>query len=204
MLLYKKYTSHTLFSKGLQKGWFWLCVRGLGLGTDKDCHILNPSSSDHSSTSSSFSLAAQPWALRVKALCLELVLTSASYLQLDLQLELQLTRTVCGTWLYNCLSSTCFMCAYASAPNSTTSTGQSDILISWTGCTCFAVLLLICTGASLDWRLGRGSICYSSNIQVYRFFKKITCGLSFFRISCLEGIIYEPELDNDYIEWIFH
>ena len=46
------------------------------------------------------------------------------------------------------------------SPNSTTSTGQGDIPISSTGCTCFAVLLLIYTGASLDWRLGRGSICY--------------------------------------------
>ena len=24
----EKYTSHTLFSKGLRKGWYWLCVRG--------------------------------------------------------------------------------------------------------------------------------------------------------------------------------
>ena len=38
-----------------------------------------------------------------------------------------LTQTVCGTWLYNCLSSTCFLWAYESAPNSTTSTGQGDI-----------------------------------------------------------------------------
>ena len=37
------------------------------------------------------------------------------------------------------------------------STGQGDIP---TGCTCFAVLTLIYTGASLDWRIGRGWICY--------------------------------------------
>ena len=48
------------------------------------------------------------------------------------------------------------------SPNSTTSTGQGDIPISSTGCTCFTVLPLIYTGASLDWRLGRGSICYST------------------------------------------
>ena len=24
----EKYTSHSLFSKGLRKGWYWLCVRG--------------------------------------------------------------------------------------------------------------------------------------------------------------------------------
>ena len=56
----KKYTSHTLFSKGLRKGWCWLCVRG-ELETEIDCHILTPSSSDPSSTSSSFCWAAQPW-----------------------------------------------------------------------------------------------------------------------------------------------
>ena len=46
------------------------------------------------------------------------------------------------------------------SPNSTTSTGQGDIPISSTGCTCFAVLPLIYTGASLDWQLSRGSISY--------------------------------------------
>ena len=45
------------------------------------------------------------------------------------------------------------------SPNSTTSTGQGDIPISSTGSTCFAVIPFIYTGASLDWRLGRGSIC---------------------------------------------
>ena len=79
---------------------------------------------------------------------------------LHLQLELQLTQAACGIWLYNCLKSTCFLWAYASAPNSATSTGQGDIPISSTGWTCFAVLPLIYTGASLDWRLRRGSICY--------------------------------------------
>ena len=49
-----------------------------------------------------------------------------------------------------------------SSPNLTTSTGQGDISISSTGCTCFAVLPRIYTGASLDWLLGRGSICYSN------------------------------------------
>ena len=62
----------------------------------------------------------------------------------------ELTQSVCSTWLYNCLTPTCFMWAYASAPNSTTSTGQG--------------VSLIYTGASLDWRLGRGSICYNMNL----------------------------------------
>ena len=52
-------------------------------------------------------------------------------------LKLQLTQAVCGTWLYNCLMPTSFLWAYAFAPNSTTSTGQGDIPISLTGCTCY-------------------------------------------------------------------
>ena len=62
----EKYTSHTLFSKGLRKGWCWIYVR-VELETKRDCHILTPSSSDHSSTSSSFCLAAQPGSLRAQA-----------------------------------------------------------------------------------------------------------------------------------------
>ena len=80
--------------------------------------------------------------------------------------ELELTATsqaICGTWLYNCLTFTCFLWAYASAPNSTTSTGQGDIPTSSTRCTCLAVLLLIYTGAPLDWQLSRGSICYTGS-----------------------------------------
>ena len=71
-----------------------------------------------------------------------------------------LTIAVCGTWLYNCPMSTCFLWAYASATITefNTSTGQGDIPIFSTGCTCFTVLPLIYTGASFDWRLGRGSI----------------------------------------------
>ena len=43
--------------------------------------------------------------LRAQAVCLELVLTPlASYIQL----QLELTHAVCGTWLYNCLTVTCF------------------------------------------------------------------------------------------------
>ena len=107
-LLYKNIPL-TLYSR---KVWCWLCVRGeLEKGTD--CYILNPNSSDYRSTSFTFWLG---WlnlgSLRTQALCLELVLTLlASYLQL----ELQLTQGVCGTWLYNCLSSTCILWAYASA-----------------------------------------------------------------------------------------
>ena len=137
--LYKKiYLSHFI-----RKDWCCLCVRG-ELETETDCYILTQSSSDHSSTSSSFCWAAQPWvtegpsplsragshsasmlsptATAIRTLCLELTTTD---------------QAVCDTWLYDCLTTTCFLWAYASAPNSTSSTGQGDIPISSTGCTCF-------------------------------------------------------------------
>ena len=166
----KIYHSHFI-----RKSWCWLCVRG-ELETETDCYILTQSSSDHRSTSFAFWLGCSTvghwgpkpsvwswFSLRGHPIsnCLEL-----NWLQLRQQLELPasnwLTQAVCGTWLYNCLISTCFPWAYESAPNSTTSTGQSDIPISSTGCTCFAALPLIYTGASLDWRLGWESVCYSS------------------------------------------
>ena len=63
--------------------------------------------------------------------------------------------------------------AYASTLNSTMSTGQGDILISSTGCTCFAVLLLIYTGASLDWQprvnMLQSSHTYFSKLYMWNF-----------------------------------
>ena len=98
---------------------------------------------------------------------------------LQLQLELKsnwLTQAVSGTWLYNCLTATCLLWAYASAPNLTTSTGQGDIPISSTGCICFAIVLLIYTGASLDWRLGQGSLCYKLfEIELFLTLKLFLC-----------------------------
>ena len=94
-LLHKNIISYTLFSKG----WCLLCVR-YELETRTDCYI-DPSSSDHSSTSSSSWLGCSTvghWG--PKALCLPLALNSASCLQL--------TPTDLGTWLYNCLPSICF------------------------------------------------------------------------------------------------
>ena len=90
----EKYTAHTLFSKGLQKSWCWLCVRG-ELETETDCHILTPSSSDDSSTSPLFCCASRPGSWGSQALRLELALTPrTSYLlqRLELQLELQLPK----------------------------------------------------------------------------------------------------------------
>ena len=144
----------------LERGCF-LCVRG-ELETGTDCYILTQSSSDHSSTSLRPGWAAQLWVTDGhKPSVYKLILTLASCPPTDCNWNwTDPTQAVCGTWLYFCLMPTCFLWAYASAPNSTTSTGEGDIPISSTGCTCFAVLPLIYTGASLDWWLGQGSICY--------------------------------------------
>ena len=148
------------------------------LETGTDCYILTQSSSDHSSTSSSFCWAAQPWVTKGRNPLSEAgshsagILSPTAWNWLTRTDWLQvtncnwLTQAVCGTWLYNCLTSTCFLWAYASVPNSTTSTSQGDIPTSSTGCTCLAVLLLFYTCAYLDWQLGRGSIC-NSNIYIY-------------------------------------
>ena len=88
----KIYVSHFILGRRC-----FLCVRGeLEMGTD--CYILTQSSSDHSSTSFASWLGCS-----TVGHCLELVLTPlASYLQLEL------TQAVCGTWLYLCLTPTCF------------------------------------------------------------------------------------------------
>ena len=87
--------------------------------------------------------------LRAQALCLELVLTlQATTTGTELQLELQLPQTVCGTWLYNCLTPTCFLWAshlHWIQPVHR-SRWYSDI---------FDQMHLF-----LDWRFSRRSICY--------------------------------------------
>ena len=69
------------------------------------------------------------------ALCWVLVLSTASYLQLD---WLQLTEPVCGPGLYNCLTSTCFLWASHLHPIQSVYS-QGYTLISSTGCTCFLI-----------------------------------------------------------------
>ena len=145
----------------IRKGWCWLCVRG-ELETGTDCYILTQSSSDRSSTSFASWLGCStvghwgPQALSRPADSHAGILSSTDF---NCDWNWTGTQAVCGTWLYNCLTYTCFLWASASAPNSTTSTGQGDIPISSNGYTCFNVLPLIYTGASLDWRLGHRSIC---------------------------------------------
>ena len=78
---------------------------------------------------------------------------TATGTELELTNRNWLTQAVCGTWLYNCLTSTCFLWAYASAPNSTTSTGQGVIPISSTGCTCLAYLHRCISWLTARWRV---------------------------------------------------
>ena len=98
----EKYTSHTLFVRVACEG---------RVGDWTDCNILTPSSPDYSSTFFSFCWAAQPGVLRAQALCWEPVLTASNYNSNSNCNWLQLTRTVCGTGLYNCLMSICFLWA---------------------------------------------------------------------------------------------
>ena len=120
-----------------------------------------------------------------------------------------LPQAVCGTWLYNCLTPTYFLWAYASALNSTTSTGQGDIPISSTGCTYFAVLPLIYTGASLDWRLGRGSIFYTNHthnnhtqthihVYIYIYVCVCVCGCVCVSVCSFYSVYYFAHLLNQF------
>ena len=61
--------------------------------------------------------AAQPWVTEgpKPSVCRWPAIRHLVLNWLQLQLELGLTQAVCGTWLYNCLTTTCFLWAYASA-----------------------------------------------------------------------------------------
>ena len=120
----EKYNSHTLFkmvAKGLQKGYEWEVSWNLNI----HCNIFAPSSSVFSSTSFSFSLAAQPGAL---------VLT-ASNCNKWLQTLTPTNWTACCAESYHCLTSTCFL--WASHMHRIQPVyRQGYPLISSTGCTC--------------------------------------------------------------------
>ena len=136
----------TLISKGLRKGRERImCEKWVGDGTS--CNILTPSSLDYSSTSFSFG---GPWGLQ--ALCLELVLTASNCNSNSNCNWLQLTQTVCGTWLYNCLTFTCFL--WASHVHWIQPVHRSK----------WHLRRPRPDAPVLDWRLGRRSICYTFNI----------------------------------------
>ena len=92
-LLYKNIISHTLFSKG----WWLLCVRDEP-ETGTDCYI------DPVVLLSHLGWVAQTWVTEgpKPSLCRWL---SFRHLVPN---WLQLARTASGTWLYNCLTFTCF------------------------------------------------------------------------------------------------
>ena len=112
-----------------QKGWCWLCVRG-ELETGTDCYILTQSSSDYSSTSSS------SW------------LGLLNHGSLRAQSPLPAAGSHAGI-----LSPTDSNSNW-NWPKPSVAPGY--IIVSRPPAS--AVPLLIYTGASLDWRLSRGSI----------------------------------------------
>ena len=137
----EKYTSHTLFKRDA-KG---LCVRG-ELDTEQTATYWPqvPLSLTALLSRSDGLLNRGSW--RHSPLW-ELVLTTASYLQL--------TEPVCGTGLYNCLTSTQFKpSTFKVRPWYL----RPDAPI-------------IYTGASLIWQLGRGSICYALWLRVVVLFR---------------------------------
>ena len=151
-LLYKIYLSHLI-----RKGWYFLCVRG-ELKTETDCFILTPSSSDHSSTSSHSDglLNRGSWGPKPSVW---------SWFSL---------RHLISNW--NCNSNSNWpkpsvAHGYIIVWRSPASCGRTQLhriqprpqvkvifRHPWPGAPVSA-LPLIYTGASLDWRLGRGPIC---------------------------------------------
>ena len=97
-----------------------------------NCNILTPSSFVFSSTSFSFCWAAQSGVLRAHS---PLLGAGSLYSILNPTIWLQLTEPVCRTGLYNCLTSTCFLCASHLHPIQPVHS-QGYTLIYSTGCTC--------------------------------------------------------------------
>ena len=116
----------SLYSKGLRKG----CARVMcewWVADWTDCNILTdiPLSLAALLSRSAGLLNRGSWG---PSPLWELVLTTASYLQL--------TQPVCGNGLYNCLTSTCFLWASHLHPIQSVHS-QCYTLISSTGCTCY-------------------------------------------------------------------
>ena len=91
--------------------------------------------------------------LKAKALGWELVLTASNCNSNSNCNWLQLTQTVCGTVLYNCLIFTCFQCGR----NCTKFNPSTVKVIPWY---LRPDAPVIYTGASLNWQLGWGPLCY--------------------------------------------
>ena len=154
-LLYKKYISHTLFSKGNVS-----CVWELSWRREQTATYWPQVLLTIAALLSHSGWAAQPWVTEGPSPLSGAGSHSAG--TLSNWNSNSLKPSVAPGYIIVLRSpASCGRTHLPPSPNSTTSTGQGDIPISSTGCTCFAVLPLIYIGASLDWRLGRGSICYS-------------------------------------------
>ena len=130
----KIYLSHFI-RKGCKRVVKGLCVRG-EFETEQTESYWHPLPLTIAALLFSFCWAAQPGVLR--ALCRELVLT-ASICNSNFNCNWrQLTRTVCGTGLYNCLTPICFPWASQSHQIKPVH-AQGYVLISSTGYTCFLI-----------------------------------------------------------------
>ena len=167
----KIYLPHFILERVAKGLMLVMCERWVG-DWDRLLHD-DPKFSDHRSTSSSFCWAAQPRSLRTQALCLELILNprnpisncdwdsnsncnfNSNGTEANSASNSNWTQAACGTWLYNGLTSTCFLWAYTSAPHVHRSRWYADILDRMDLLSVTQVHLLI------D---GRGSICYRSSM----------------------------------------
>ena len=137
----------TLYSR---KGWCWLCVRG-ELETGTDCYILTQSSSDHSSTSFAFWPGCSTvghWGPK-PSVWSWFSLRWHPISNYNRNWNWPKPSVAPGYIIVWRRPSSCGRTHLPSSPNSNTSTGQGDIPISSTGCTCLAVLPLFYTGISV-------------------------------------------------------
>ena len=151
---------HTLSSKGLWKGWCWLCVRRWVGDGDRLLHVdpkffsrlwqhfslilVAEGPSPLSGAGSHFAGILSPTATGTELNCN----CHSNSLPWTDSLKLSVAPGYIIVWHPPASFGRTHL-----HRNSTTSTGQCDIPISSTGC--FAALPLIYTGASLDWRLGQ-------------------------------------------------
>ena len=144
----EKYTSLTLFSKGLRKGWCWLCVRG-ELETEQTVTYWPQVPLYYSSTSSSFCWVAQPgsWGPKPSVwhwLSLRQLVPNSDYnSNCDCNSNWTLPASN-SNWLkpsvapgYIIVWLTLASCGRRICTEFNPSTGQGDILSSSTGCTSF-------------------------------------------------------------------
>ena len=115
---------------------------------------------------------AQPWVTEGPKPCLPLALnlTSCS------QLELQLTQAICGTWLYNCATPTCFLWAYASA----TITEFNQVHRSRLYSDIFDRMYLFCCSSAylhrcISWLMARSRSIYYKLSKTFLFLYSCIC-----------------------------